>query len=43
MNFTIQCPFCTLKLRSQNRHPNEVAQSLANHLRHYHRLVGDEE
>jgi len=43
IEFTIQCPFCSCRLHSQRRSPDEVAQSLANHLRHYHRPKRGEE
>lgn len=41
---SIRCPFCNCTLHSQGRHPNEVAQSLATHLRYFHPPpLGEEE
>ncbi len=45
IEFKVECPFCSCTIRSQGRHPNEVAQSLGRHLLHYHRFhrVGEKE
>tara|TARA_R100000084_G_C4632195_1_gene138956 strand:+ start:50 stop:208 length:159 start_codon:yes stop_codon:yes gene_type:complete len=45
IEYIIECPFCSCTIRSNGRHPNETAQSLARHLLHYHRFhrVGGEE
>jgi len=36
VEFTIDCPFCSARLRSHGRAPYQVAWSLSNHLMYYH-------